>query len=475
MNLELNHGDMDVGFGAPQALAILEDAVIEPEDVAGCRQRIEPFVRRYLPLFYRQEQRENAMLVIRGLLSGLERKTCEPIARAAGVQRKPVQFFVGNGKWDDEAVMAELRAHVAEELGDPAAVLVIDGSTFPKKGKASCGVGRQWCGRLGKVENCQAGVFLTYAAAKGHAMVDRRLYLPKDWTEDAARREQCHVPAEVTFQEKWRTALEMIQTQAQSCRTDGSRGTMNSDAWWNCGASCERNEPYLLDVPCTTPVRDLERRRPPRGHSRRPKEVPFCRADVWAARQPAKSWQRFKVRDGEKGPLMVEAIERRVRTKDEDRHLGPEERLVVIRAVGDPQTVDYCLGHGTPDVPLANLVRVHGQRHRIEESLEEGKQEVGLGQYEVRSWVGWHHHMTLCLLALWFLDRSSGVGKKNTGDTVSQTRQIFTSLLRLPPATAQQIAQTITSVLRRNEETRIYKWHAATGRYPPPKLHKESG
>ncbi len=168
---------------APEAQALLEEALIEPADVADCRRQIEGFVRRYLPLFYRQEQRANVALVIRGRLRGLERKTCEPIARAAGVQRKsfdpealdgPVQFFVGSGKWDDEAVMRELRAHVAEELADPKGVLVIDGSTFPKKGPASCGVGRQWCGRLGKVENCQTGVFLTYAAAGGHPHRGRR-------------------------------------------------------------------------------------------------------------------------------------------------------------------------------------------------------------------------------------------------------------------------------------------------------------
>src|SRR5439155_148092 len=115
---------------------------------------------RYLPRFRRFEQRNNAALVLRGLLSGLQRKTCEPIAVEAGLPRKPIQFFVGAGKWDDEAVMAELRGHVAEELGDDRAVLVVDASTFAKSGADSCGVGRQWCGRLGKQEDCQRGVFL---------------------------------------------------------------------------------------------------------------------------------------------------------------------------------------------------------------------------------------------------------------------------------------------------------------------------
>src|SRR5918995_6305372 len=153
----------------PDAQAILADAVLTPEAVQGCGDRLARFLERYLPRFQRLEQRHNATLVIRGLLSGLQRKSCEPIAVQAGVHRKPIQFFVGAGKWDDEAVMAELRRHVAEGLGDDRAVLVIDGSTFPKTGTGSCGVARQWCGRLGKQDNCQAGVFLAYAAPGGYA------------------------------------------------------------------------------------------------------------------------------------------------------------------------------------------------------------------------------------------------------------------------------------------------------------------
>src|SRR5262249_41660211 len=157
------------------------------------------------------EQRANAALVIRGLLSGLQRKTCEPIAVEAGVHRKPIQFLVGAGRWDDEAVMAELRRHVREGLADDRAVIVLDATTFPKSGGDSCGVARQWCGRLGKQENCQAGVFLACAAPGGYAPLDRRLYLPEDWALDAARREKCHVPEDVVFQEEWRIAADLLR------------------------------------------------------------------------------------------------------------------------------------------------------------------------------------------------------------------------------------------------------------------------
>jgi SRSO17 transposase len=183
----------------PEAQALLNDAVVSPQTVRGCADRLVGFLKRYLPKFYRVEQRKHATLVIRGLLSGLERKTCEPIAIQARLPRKPIQFFVGSGKWDDESVMSELRAHVREEGADPDGIVIIDPSAFPKKGTESCGVARQWCGRLGKLENCQVGVFLAYASSKGYAPLDRRLYLPREWAESTARRLKCHVPPEVTF------------------------------------------------------------------------------------------------------------------------------------------------------------------------------------------------------------------------------------------------------------------------------------
>src|SRR5512135_1868466 len=186
----------------PDAQALLADAAVTPDQVRGCQDRLTAFLGRYLPCFYRVEQRTNAPLVIRGLLSGLQRKT--------------VQFFVGAGKWDDEAVMTELRRDGGETLVDEQAILVLDPSAFPKSGTESCGVARQWCGRLGKQDNCQLGVFLIYAAPGGYAPLDRRLYLPKEWAADAGRRETCHVPGGVTFQEPWRIAVDLLKR----CRKD---------------------------------------------------------------------------------------------------------------------------------------------------------------------------------------------------------------------------------------------------------------
>lgn len=405
----------------PQAQALLADAEVTADQVQGCRRRLSRFLERYVPLFYRKEQGHNAQIVVEGLLSGLERKTAEPIAREHGVPRKPIQFFVGSGKWDDEAVMAELRGHVVETLGDPQGVLVFDPSAFPKKGAHSCGVERAWCGRLGKVENCQVGLFLAYATGRGQGPLDRQLYLPKDWAADRVRREECHVPASVKFQERWRMALALLDRQDatvphQAVAADDEFGRV---AAFRAGLR-QRQEAYVLDVPCNTQVRDLQGRRPPRraGQKTRRREVPFRRADAWATAQPASRWQEFTVSDGQKGPIRVQAVWTAVRTR-QDQRLGPQEWLIVIRHLesdGNEPDVSYHLAWAPQERPLAQWVQAHARRHQIEQMLAHGKGEAGLAHYEVRSYVGWHHHMTLSLLALWFLNLERVTpGEKNTG------------------------------------------------------------
>jgi SRSO17 transposase len=354
---------------SPEALALLEEAIVPMEVLNGCQEDLGPFLKRFLPLFYRGEQRELATVVIAGKLSGLQRKTSEPIAIQAQRHRKPVQHFVGAGVWDDEAVMAEVRRHVDEELGDASGVLVVDGSAFPKKGTESCGVDRQWCGRLGKLENCQVGVFVGYAGRDGHAPLDRRLYLTEDWANDRQRRQKCHVPVEVVFQEKWRIGLDLLDR----CR-DVQHGWIAADDEFGRvtafrQALRQRRERYVVDVPGNTLIRELHFTDGHKPH--------FERVDAWAARQPSWRWQKITIRPG--------------------------ERVLVMRPIATSGDASYALSNALGDVSLAELVRVKSERHRIEELFQEGKGEVGLAHYEVRSWVGWHHHMTLSMLALWFL------------------------------------------------------------------------
>jgi SRSO17 transposase len=415
----------------PTAQALLADAEVRPADVANCRLRLECFLQRYLPRFYRIEQHELARVVLQGKLSNLQRKTSEPIAYQAGRPRKPVQHFVGAGGWDDEAVMAELRRHVAAVFGDPDAVLVLDPSAFVKSGADSCGVARQWCGRLGKVDNCQVGVFVSYVTAAGQTLVDRQLYLPRRWADDDRGREQTHVPADVLFQESWRIGLALLDRS----RADLPCGWVaGDDEFGRCAAFRAglrgRGLRYVLDVPSNTLIRDLEESRGP--GRRRP---PWRRAEAWAQALPQRRWRKVRLGAAAKGPKVVWAAEAWVQTKDEDGRVGPCERLVVIRTTDrEPQTW-YTLSNTSTDVPLVKVVAVHGRRHGAEELFAAGKGEAGLSHYEVRSWVGWHHHMTLSMLALWFLElEKEQLGKKNAGaDGASSTGDYVAALTTASP------------------------------------------
>jgi SRSO17 transposase len=396
----------------PEALALLADAEVSTAAVRGCQERLSSFLTRYLPLFYREEQRTLSEVVLQGKLSNLQRKTAEPIAYQAGRPRKPVQHFVGSGAWDDEAVQAELRQHVAEVLGDAEAVLVLDPSSFPKKGTASCGVGRQWCGRLGKVENCQVGVFLGYVTSRGSALVDRQLYLPEDWATDRQRRQDAYVPPAVRFRERWRIGLDLIDRSA----ADLPFGWVTGDDEFGRSSVFraelrQRQLRYVLDVPCNTLIRDIDEATVPGKRC-----PPWRRVDEWARSQPSSRWRRVRLGDGLKGPKDVRVLEAWVQTRDENGRCGSLERLVVVRTIAGEAQIWYTLSNAPRRVPVEQVAKAHGRRHGIEELLQAGKGEVGLGHYEVRSWVGWHHHMTLSLLALWFLAlEKQRLGKKNPG------------------------------------------------------------
>ena len=400
----------------PQAQALLADAELSADAVRDCADRLTAFAQRYLPHFHRTEHREHALTILHGKLTGLQRKTTEPIATQAGLTRRPLQLFVGAGGWDDHAVRAELHRHVADEIGHPDAVFVLDSSAFPKKGEASCGVARQWCGRLGKLDNCQVGVFLAYVAPRGQTLLDSRLYLPEDWAADRSRRIQTYVPADVDFAEKWRIGLELL---------DGAREwlpgswVVGDDEFGRCsalrGALRLRQLRYVLDVPCNTLVREPSERRSPLSPEGQPRRPLFERVDQWVARQPAGRWRKVTVRDGEKGPMEVKVLLATVQTKDEDGRVGAQERLVVLRTCEAKPRTWYTLSNARQE-RRAKLAQVHGVRHGIEQLLGAGKGEVGLGHYEVRSWVGWHHHMSLSLLALWFLQLERlRLGEKNAG------------------------------------------------------------
>lgn len=377
---------------------------VDPAKLVPVLRDLRRFLRPYLPLFGRTEARKNAEIVVRGLLSDLPRKTIEPIAARHKVKRRPPQRFVGAGPWNDNLILDRLNQEVATELGRGDAALIVDGSGFVKKGDESVGVQRQWCGRLGKVENCQVGVYLSYASAEGHTLVDHRLYLPESWANDKARREKCYVPEDVVFKKGWELADEMLVTRAAQLPHGWVLG---DDAFGRVtefrDRLGDRKERYMLDVPYNTRVKTLGQKP---GRRRPSAAKPAWR---WAKHLPQKKWSLFTVRDGTKGPLQVWAAWTRVLTQrtptDKKSPWDREEILLVIKTVEKKSRTKYCLCNAGEGTTEAELVRAATTRWTVEDCLERAKGEVGMGQYEVRSWTGWRHHMTLALLALWFLVR----------------------------------------------------------------------
>jgi SRSO17 transposase len=391
-----------------------DDAEVHPSLVRGMVPRLETFLRPFVVTLGPDAQRRNASHYIRGLVSNLGAKTAEAIAYLHDRERQGLQKFVGQADWDHKPLLAELARQVAAELGEPDGVLVFDPSAFPKKGTESVGVQRQWCGRLGKLENCQVGIYLAYVSRREHALADVRLYLPQEWVRSRKRTRAAGVPQGVQFRTRHQLILDML---------DGSGGRL-PHAWvsgddelgrssWFRQQLQGRGEAYLLAVPSNTSVRDLAADPPYAGRGRHPK-APFARVDRWAAGLPATAWHEVEVRDAEKGPLVVQVARGLVQALTERRPSEVAELAVAFRErqANGTWKHDYLLSNAPLDTPLAEFARVFKAQHRVEECLRRAKGEAGLGDYQVRTWEGWHHHQALSLIAAWFLTQETRRGKK---------------------------------------------------------------
>jgi len=396
-------------------LEMRQDAEVRPGLLRGLLPRLEAFLGPFVASLQRSEQRRNAQTYVHGLLSDLDDKNAEAIAYLHDQERQALQKFVGQAPWDERPLVAELARQVGDRLGEADGVLVFDPSAFPKKGTESVGVQRQWCGRLGKVDNCQVGVYLGYASRCEHALVDCRLFLPREWATDRRRRRQAGVPRAVRFRTRHQLALEMLDEHGQALPHGWVAGDdeMGRSSWFRRQLR-RRNESYLLAVPSNTLVRDLAAEPPPWGGRGRRPQVPFVRADRWCAAVPEGWWQTVEVRAGEKGPLTVQMTRVLVQARTEGRPEEAPELLVVFRERQADGTLkhDYLLANsGAVCAPVAELARVFKAEHRIEECLERAKGEAGLADYQVRTWEGWHHHQALALLATWFLTEETRRGK----------------------------------------------------------------
>jgi SRSO17 transposase len=393
---------------------MLSQAQVAPDLVDDLLIRLDVFVEPFAATLPELAQQRHVDEYLTGLLSKLKHKTAEGIAYLHDRGRQGLQKFVGQLPWDHQPMLNVLAQQVGQELGEADGVIVFDPSAFAKKGTKSVGVARQWCGRLGKVENCQVGVYMAYASREEHALVNARLYLPEEWTKDRARRKAAGIPKAIKFQTRQELALAMLAEQGSLLPHAWVAGDdeMGRPAAFRLELR-ERGEQYLLAVPSNTTIRDLEATPPEySGHGPRPK-VPFMRVDRWCAAQLESAWTSLDVRDGEKGPLVIEVMKRRVEARTATRGTGPEELLFVTRERQADGTFkhDYYLSNGKPATPLKELGRVVKLAHRVEECIKRGKGEAGLADYQVRNWIGWHHHQTLSLLAAWFLNRETRRGK----------------------------------------------------------------
>jgi SRSO17 transposase len=389
---------------------LLAECEVDPAVFKGMLERLTAFAEPFLEWLTRREQVSHAKTYLAGLVSDVERKNVESIAYLHDQERRRLQAFVGTAPWEYQPLLDELAIQVGRELGEADAVLVFDPSGFPKKGSHSVGVARQWCGRLGKLDNCQVGVYLAYVGREEHALVDVRLYLPEHWAKDKARRRQCGVPKKICFRTRHELALEMLEEQGDHLPHGWIAGDdeMGRSTRFRRDLS-ERKERYLLAVPSNTTIRDLLGEVAEENRKR-----PFEQVRRWAEQLPKHGWIRVDVRDAHKGPLVAHVATTRVVAKTEKGRIGPEEILVVLRVMEESGATkfDYYLSNASADTPPEEFARVAKAEHRIEECFQRGKGEAGLAHYEVRTWLGWHHHQTLSLIASWFLVQEARREKK---------------------------------------------------------------
>lgn len=392
-------------------------------DVNMSADELLAFHRQFQAMFKRREQWNWSLRYLCGQLSNLERKTIEPIVLAQiGADPNAIrgmQQFIGQGTWDSTPLLIHAQSLVSKWLGEADGVVIVDGSGFPKDGRHSVGVARQYCGHLGKIANCQEGVFLVYASRQGYAFLDERLYVPEEWFSDASRKrwKACEIPETLVFHTEPELGLEMIAALVQ-------RGVLPF-RWVTCDESYGKNPAfldgiaslgkwYLAEVPSDTRV---WLRRPaiqppgcgpmgrPRIHPRvKPTAPRPVELRVLMNQLPARAWHRRIIKEGSKGPLRVELAFVRV-TPVRDQLPGLRCWAIFRRSLGSQPETKFYLSNAPADCPPAELTRITGMRWPVETALEEAKGEVGLDHFETRTWQGWHHHMLQSFLAHLFLMR----------------------------------------------------------------------
>ena len=372
--------------------------------LAGLKERLSP-------VFGRAELRRTASAFLDGLLSGVERKTGWLLSEQAGLDRPyRMQSLLGRSHWEADGLRDAVRGYVIEALGDADGVLVVDDTGFVKKGQHSVGVARQYSGTAGRIENCQVGVFLAYASRFGQALIDRRLYLPKDWAGDSTRRAKTQIPEPVTFATKPQIACELI---AAALDSDMPCAWVLADAAYGSDSRLrrmleERDQPYVLAVRSNHCLRLLHE------DWRLEQTDPAGMADALGPEE----WATHAAGAGSKGLRLYDWA----RISLPWVHAPEFERWVLIRR--NRQTPDqraYYFAFVPKGTTLAELAGVAGLRWTIEECFQRAKDDLGLDHCEARSWHGWHRHMSLCMAAAAFLTKLAADLRRSTWSKPNET------------------------------------------------------
>ena len=438
---------------------------LSEEDIKQFMDEMTKYIELFKPAFQRVEQLEWSKAYLQGLLGDAVRKNVEQMALEIGENVRSMQYFVGQSRWNTEPVIAIHQRLVAETLGEADGVALIDESGVVKQGMNSVGVAAQYCGSVGKIANSQVGVYLGYASRKGYSLVEGQLFMPESWFEDehADQRAVCGVPEDLKSKTKPEIGLELLQRAIE--RNSLPFQWVAADELYGDSPAfrdgiAKMNKWYFTEIKCSSLIWQS---RPEvylpewKGRGRHPIRLRLCNPDNGPIRVddlvpliPADRWGTATIKEGSKGPIVcgfafLRIIEARANLP------GSEIWLIIRRNLDDPSVIKFYFSNAPVETPLVEFVRVSGMRWPIEIIFEESKGEVGFDQYEMRSWLGWHHHMLLVALAHRFLVRLRiRFHEKSPTLTVYQVRLLLSAVLPKPIFNVASALERIRYYQKRN-------------------------
>jgi SRSO17 transposase len=438
---------------------------LSEQDIEQVMDEMRNYIELFAPAFQRMEQLGRSETYVRGLLGDAVRKNVEQMALEMGENVRNLQYFIGQSPWKTEPVIEVHQRLVAETLGEVDGVALIDESGFVKQGNCSVGVAAQYCGAVGKIANSQNGVFLGYASRKGYTLIEGQLFMPESWFDEAhlPQREVCGVPVDLKTQTKPEIGLELLKRAIE--RKSLPFQWVAADALYGDSLAfrdgvAALNKWYFTEIKCSTliwtsrpevflPDWKGRGRRPIHLRLRHEKDRPL-RVDDLPATLPPQAWSQAIIKEGSKGPIVcsfafLRLIESRANLP------GPEVWLIIRRNLDDPSVIKFYFSNAPTETPLIEFVRISGMRWPIEIIFEEDKGELGLDQYETRSWLGWHHHMLLVALAHHFLVRLRlRFHDKSPALTVYQIRLLLLAVLPRPVFDIAAALQRVAYYQKRN-------------------------